>query len=171
MRQDLETEVRRAPPGSLIVVGAAPTAQFGPDASPAISAVQTTPPGSPWLWAWAMPYVAQPPFSPADVADRAMFVVPRAVDCCLAPQWFERTVRTVADWTDASSRPPVVILTWNRSTGALTRVSEADAPCVRDQVTRLTGSTTPEELDEGMRSLIDRVRASAASGVAGYCQA
>ena len=155
MTRQVEREAAAAPAGTLLVLGAPRTAQTGPPASADEARLMSPPPGSTWLWSWSMPYAVQPPFVAPDVADRVAVVAPHEADCCLLDQWFERTRRTIEVWASADARPPVIVLRWDRTTGAVSRVSAADAPCLRSRTEHLLVAETPDALKQGLATLLD----------------
>ena len=127
------------------------------------------PPGSTWLWSWSMPYAVQPPFVASDVADRVVFVAPHEADCCLLDQWSERTRRTIEAWASADARPPVIVLTWDRTTGAVSRVSETEAPCLRSRTEDLLLGETSDALKQGLATLLDVAATGPGAGALARC--
>ena len=139
--RDLEGFSSTAPPGSLLVAGA-----------PSTSAVGT------WLWSWAAPFAFQPPFTKSDLGRRVGIIVPNAVHCCLPPQWFEETGKTIRTWSARPDHPPVLALTWDPSTGALSDRREAEDPDLRGDVVRLAQAATPQKMLEGLTGVLGKLK-------------
>ena len=100
MASDMQRVAASAPQGSLLLVGARPTALPANNDRTGSNAVAYIypPPGSPWLWSWALPYALEPPFAPVEIASRISVLEPADVYCCRDAQWLTTTRQTVAAW-------------------------------------------------------------------------
>ena len=92
-------------------------------------------------------------------------IEPFAVYCCTPQQWLEETRRTVHVWSDHPDHPPVVVLAWDPSTGALAEQSEVLNPCLRSDVLRMAVADTSEEMNDQLTTIVDHVRTMAQSGL------
>jgi hypothetical protein len=143
--RDLQLQAASAVPGSLLIVGA-------PDhALPERG-------GATWLWSFALPFAAQPPFVPEDLDQRVAVIEPPEVYCCPPGQWFAATHDTLARWSGERDRP-VVVLVWNASTGALLEQSDADNTCLRPEVSALAGTGSADEMSQRLRSILAQAAA------------
>lgn len=124
---DLEREVLAAPPESLVLISV-------PRAS----------------WEYAVPHSLRPPFTSVDLTRRVSVVTPSYLSCCPALQWDAETRALVREWLAKPQRPPLIALHWNPTTGALTRVTDAEESslAVIAQILPTTGSRAA--LDEAI---------------------
>jgi hypothetical protein len=140
---DVQRTAAAVPRGSLLVIGA-------PDQG--VRGVGPT-----WLWAFALPFALQPPFTPTDLTDHAFAIMPPNVYCCPRQQWLVHTRRAVASWAALPEQPPAVAMVWAASTGALARQTEADNPALRPRLLRLSTARTPTEGCEMLIEVLDAV--------------
>lgn len=159
MSRDMAAEAAAAPLGSLLVLGGAPwhAANTTPVASDLAMQGIFPPPGRQWLWSFAVPYVYQPPFTAAGVSDRVAFIGTQDIDCCPVQQWFDRTQQTLRTWSSDGRRGPVIVMTWDASSGALLRSSEVEAPCLRDRFLSLASTGSPSEMMVGLNQTLYEV--------------
>jgi hypothetical protein len=130
---DLEREALSSPEGTLLIVGA-----------PVRS------------WEWSLPFAAQPPFTGTDLADRVSLVSPILLDCC-RDGWVARTQGTLRTW--AGRQPaPLVVLTWDAHSGALSRLTDRDDAELRRLALELLAAETAEALDRSLLAMLERVR-------------
>jgi len=138
---DLERVAVSSPPGTLVLVGAPPSS-FG----------------------FALPFAARPPFVSSDLTARARLVFHSSLNCCPADLWEPQMRSTLRAWLEDPARPPVVGLSWNPSTGQLSRANEADVPSLRTLMRLMAGTGSRSALD----GTIDRIVAEVATvGYAG----
>lgn len=121
---DVEREAMAAPPGSLIVAGV-----------PALS------------WAWALPFATRPPFTRTDLFDRVSVIGTAPLHCCGTEQWEPYTRSIVSAWLARPDRAPVIAMHWDRHTGTLARVSEADDPSLRTLMRQVLDTKDGAALD------------------------
>jgi hypothetical protein len=129
IQRDLEREALAAPPDSLLVV-AAPV--IGVDRS-----------HHTWIWAWALPFAARPPFSQTDLHSRVGLVALPAVFCCPPEQWYARTQATIAEWAGRQPAPPAIVLIWDDSSGALIRQDDQRDPSLRERLLEIGRARDP----------------------------
>ena len=132
MVADLEREVRAAPQGSLVIVGASTRS-----------------------WEWSLPFPAQPPFTRADLTERVSMISPVLLDCCRL-RWPDDTRARILSW---SQRPdaPVLALRWNARTGAYSSLTDAEEPALRAETLALLDADTAEALDLAILKMLRRV--------------
>lgn len=128
--RDLDRELAGLPDGALVVVGA-----------PARS------------WEWALPFVARLPYASADHWGRLNVISPRALHCCRS-QWEAYTRATVARWASAVGARPVVGLSWNAETGALSRATSAEDAGLGPTVSLAVQATDPLALDQAITDVL-----------------
>jgi hypothetical protein len=163
MIDDVQLAAAAAPVGTLLVLGAPRRAFIEQRAPPAASSQVIPPPGEPWLWSWAIPFALDPPFTPLAISQRVAVVAPLAVYCCLPQQWFAATRDTIAAWAAASDRPPVIVLAWDRSSGALAEQSDTRDPCLRGSLLRVAEVDSAEEMDRLLGAILSRVKGGQAA--------
>ena len=119
MVRDVEREALSAPVGTLFILGA------------------PWRPHTPWIgtyrWAFALPFVLEPPFMSREVAARASTISRPEVYCCPVTQWLPHVRDTVSAWLGRTDRPPVVALAWASPSGELIRRTELEHPELRYQ--------------------------------------
>lgn len=139
---DLEREALAAPSGSLLVVGAPGGRRE----------VMPT-----WVWAWALPYAAQPPFTRTDLTRRVTLVEPLDPYCCWDGDYWERQVREgVAAWI-ASGNQEVVVLVWDPGSGQVSRATSREDPLLLE-LARALQDRQKRELRDGMAALLGRAQ-------------
>lgn len=111
---DVEREALAAPPGSLIIVDA-------PQRS----------------WNFALPYALRPPFTREDVTRRVRVISHSSLHCCPAHLWEPYTRDAMRAWSADPTKPPVVALRWDPTTGALYRLDDRQDPLLRTVVALL----------------------------------
>jgi hypothetical protein len=126
----LEREALRAPAGSLFIVGV-----------PVPS------------WEWAVPFVAQPPYSSTDLTERMFLVTPQALHCCRS-QWRRHTRSTLERWM-SRGHSRVVALHLDPRTGVISRLTEEDYPPLPSIAASLRDIGTPEALDETILRILE----------------
>ena len=132
---DLEREALAAPEGTLLII-----------AAPVRS------------WEWAVPFVARPPYTRADLTKRAFLVSPWLLHCCRS-QWWDDTRKTLGTWSDRPDHPPIVVLQWNSHNGAMSRLADQDYPDLRTLIGILMQTDTLEALDRGILRVTDQLAA------------
>lgn len=143
---DVARIVAENPPGSLVIID--------PATVPSRAANSPYPEN---LWAWAIPFALQPPFTTGDLTQRSFIIAPAHIHCC-DNQWFDYTRRNISLWSERAGRPPVLSLRWDPATGALLQHSDKDNPRLRDQFLKLTGAQTREDLTAEFYALIHELR-------------
>lgn len=127
----LEYEADRAPEGTLFVVGVPPI-----------------------TWAWALPFVAKPPFTRTDLTERVFVIGEAKLYCCPADQWNAATRAHVQAWLDHPSHPPVIAMHWDADTGRLARLSDVDDPALRTATALLLQTSDAAGFDWNLRRLL-----------------
>lgn len=148
--RELEREALAAPAGSLLVVSA-----------PAVA----TPAGGwqdrVWVWAWALPFAARPPFLADDLTARVHLLYISQLDCCADADaraaWAVLMRERLATWAAADAALPVVLLYWPADGGTLQRRTEAEQPDLRARVLALAASPSAEALDAAINALAPQV--------------
>jgi hypothetical protein len=130
---DLEREALAAPEGSLVIVGV-------PRRS----------------WEWALPFAARPPFTTLDVTRRVGVVSQVALHCCHV-RWDEDTRRTLKGWHDQREPGPVIALSWDASTGVMSRLTDREDAYLRAVVVAAMATEGPEALETVITGAIDAV--------------
>jgi hypothetical protein len=69
--------------------------------------------------------------------------------------WFDRTQRTLDDWSSSVNSPGVVVLVWDNASGSLVRQSDFAAPCLRGRFLELAQAGTPDEMADGLELILD----------------
>jgi hypothetical protein len=143
----LEEEALTAPPGSLLIV--------------------SVPVSS---WEWAVPFMAQPPYTRTDLMKRVYIITPWRLHCCRS-QWLDYTRTTIDHWIALSEPAPVVALHFDPRTGAMSRLTEDEYPGLRSIVQTLRQTDTLDALDRAILRMLDelvaRPRQSARSATVG----
>jgi hypothetical protein len=129
---DLERVVGDAPDGALIVAGMSPA-----------------------VWAFSLPFAAEPPFSRSNLTDRVSMVWPAPDHCCGVFQWDTYTRERLRTWLSNAAHPPAIVLSWNAETGALTRLSDDADPGLKPLITLLEGSGDWVALETNIDKLVE----------------
>jgi hypothetical protein len=132
--RDLEAEAQRMPPGTLVIAGA-------PRRS----------------WDFAVPHALRPPFTSADVTARLRVVTHSSIHCCPAPVWEPHTRALLRDWLGDPAAPPVAVLFWDGTSGALSRVDDAAQPFIRALVPILAETRDVAALDAALLDVIEKL--------------
>jgi hypothetical protein len=140
---DLRRELPSAPPGSLVVLG---LPVVGPN-----DRIHT------WILAWAVPFVLEPPFQPANLLDRISYVAAPDVFCCPRRQWLDQTRRAITAWSLDPRAGPVAVLRWDSYSAAMIRETEADLPDLRGKVLSLVEAPTPAEMCRRLNLLLGNI--------------
>jgi hypothetical protein len=139
MVRDVEREALAARAGTLFVLGA------------------PWRPHTPWIgtyrWAFAAPFVLDPPFMASGVAARVSVVTRPEVYCCPA-QWFSHVRDTVSAWAARADRPPIIALAWTLPSGDLVRRTELEHPELRSEGAGLLQAPSPEDLRQRVHALL-----------------
>jgi hypothetical protein len=145
--RDVEHEAISVPVGSLLVIDV-------PEVHVAAGGWRERIP----LWEFALPFAVQPPYMPTDLAERVHFIWPIAIDCCRAVggkgPWYRQTRETIAAWSGEPESPPVIVLQWAGSAGALVRVADGDEPPWRSEVLSMLHSDSPDVLEEQLGRML-----------------
>jgi hypothetical protein len=107
-------------------------------------------------WAWASPFVLRPPYAPADLTGRVHLVTPMRLDCCSPSLWDSTTRARLRAWR-ADGRAGVVALHVAPSTGAVSRVTDADRPELRSIAAAFGETDSWQALDRAVIGLMERV--------------
>ena len=148
MHADLQREIAAARPGSLVLLGAPPTGDY--------SYFHT------WSWAFALPFVLEPPFMPAGLAGRVSVVSRPLVYCCPNDLWLPDVHNAVSAWAAHPGRPPVVALAWALPSGELIRRTDSDDPSLRERTVRLLEAQSPSGLSKAVDALLRPLGGTAA---------
>jgi hypothetical protein len=139
MVRDVEREALSAPAGTLFILGA------------------PWRPHTPWIgtyrWAFAVPFVLEPPFMSSGVAARVSVITRPEVYCCPS-EWVPHVRDTVSAWVGRADRPPVVALAWALPSGELIRRAELEHPELRSEVQDLLQAPSPEDLRRRVHALL-----------------
>jgi hypothetical protein len=125
-------EAAAAPPGTLLLVSV-------PESS----------------WAWASPFVLQPPYAPADLTTRVHLVTPMRLDCCSPSLWDATTRARLRAW--AARGAPGVIALHVAPTGAVSRLADTERPDLRSIAVTLATTDSWQALDKAVTNLMERV--------------
>jgi hypothetical protein len=147
---DVQHRARYMPAGSLLIVGAPAR---GPGGIPS----------RPRIWSWAMPFALQAPFVPSDLIGRFYVVEPYELYCCSTEEWFVKTRDTLRAWSERSDAQPVLVLSWDASTGAIVEQSDLQNPQLRSQLLDPANSNTYAQTHSNLRMLLSQMRAGATS--------
>ncbi len=128
---DTRAEAMAAPPGSLIVIGA-----------PKLS------------WEWAMPFPVKPPYTRVDLTTRVFMISPWLLHCCRS-QWVDDTRRTLQTWEGRQTDAPVIVLHWDGTTGALSKITDREYPALRSLVPVLLQLRTRDALSAAVLKIVD----------------
>jgi hypothetical protein len=128
---DVRREVLSSPPGTLVIVGA-PTRS----------------------WEWAVPFSVRPPFTRVDLTERAFIVTPWLLHCCRS-RWFDDTRRILHDWDARHTRAPIVVLRWDRESGALSRATDREYPALRTLTEVLVQLNSRDALDSNILRMVE----------------
>lgn len=131
--RDLETTVRAAVPGTLVLAGV-------PQSS----------------WEWAVPFVLRPPYVADDLTGRVTLVTPRFLHCC-RHEWDSYTRDALGRWLAKGADAPLVALFWDERTGALSQTTGEEEPTLRTMMTVLRSTDTDVAMDEALRHLLEQV--------------
>jgi len=134
---DLEREALTVPVGSLMIVGV-------PQRS----------------WQWALPFAARPPFAGVDVTQRVGVISPVALHCCPV-RWDEDTRRTLATWMNQPDPGPVIALSWDETSGVLSRLTDREEPYLRALMVDAIATEGAEPLERVITGAIGAVTAAA----------
>lgn len=110
-----------------------------------------------WIWAWALPFAAQPPFLQADLAGRVHVIGTPDIDCCPPEQWFARTRQQLVSWSHGPGSAAVVVLSWDAASGRLVRVTSQEIPPLAEEVASLAEAETPRALSRRLDALLARL--------------
>lgn len=128
---DTRAEAMAAAPGSLIVIGA-----------PKLS------------WEWAMPFPVKPPYTRVDLTTRVFMISPWLLHCC-RNQWVDDTRRTLQTWQSRHADAPVIVLRWDETSGALSRITDREYPALRSLVPVLLEVRTRDALSAAVLKIVD----------------
>jgi hypothetical protein len=106
------------------------------------------------VWAWGLPYAVGPPFVASRVRERMYAIGPPEVACCPRHVWYTQTTDTLRAWRTGTG--PLMVLQWDPVTGALSQRSEESAPDLRDAAAALGSAGTPDELESGLRRILEQ---------------
>ncbi len=132
--EDVEREVREAPPGTLVMIGA-PRRSFD----------------------FAIPHAFRPPYTVEDLPARVRFISHSSLHCCPANIWEPYTRGTLRAWIEDPTQPPVIALHWHPDTGALSRVDDAAEPFLRSLVPVLLETRTVAALDSALLDVLNKL--------------
>jgi hypothetical protein len=122
---DIEREALAMPEGTLILTGA-----------PARS------------WEYAIPHALRPPFTSVDLTGRVTVISRMANHCCAPVLWDQYTRQSIRQWLARPRGAPIVALYWNPTSGALSRLTEAEEPYLRP-LTRIFLETPDRDALDG----------------------
>jgi hypothetical protein len=131
---DVEREALAAPPGTLILAVA-------PRRS----------------WDFALPHALRPPFTREDLTRRVTVISHSSLHCCPAHLWEAYTRRALRGWMTHPDRPPVVVLHWNATSGAVSRLSDRDDPFLRSAMAVLSGAADVAALDQAILDVTNKL--------------
>jgi hypothetical protein len=129
----LQREAMAVPPGTLVIVGV-PTSS----------------------WEWAVPFMAQPPYTRTDLTTRVSIVTPWRLHCCRS-QWLDYTRSTLEQWAGRTPPTPVVALYFNPKTGAMSRLTQDEYPGLRSIVQTFVRVDTLDSLDLAILRMLDEL--------------
>jgi hypothetical protein len=129
----LQREAMAVPPGSLVIVGV-----------PVSS------------WEWAVPFMAQPPYTRSDLTSRVFIITPWRLHCCRS-QWLDHTRKTLEHWMALPEPSPVLALHFDPQTGTMSRLAENEYPGLRSIVQTLLRTDSRDALDHAILRLLDEL--------------
>ena len=109
-------------------------------------------------WEWGVPFVLRPPYQTWDLTTKVHVVTPWQLYCCGAQQWGDYAREQFRAWMATSPRPPIVALDFDPTTGALSRVTDAQQPELGLLVPVLLQADTAESMDRALMQMMDRTR-------------
>ena len=107
-------------------------------------------------WEFAIPFSVRPPFTARDITERVAIISPGLLHCC-REHWFWDTREALQRWLNEHNEAPIVVLYWDESSGRLTRITDRQAPQVRQVLPKLLGLRTAAELDIAIRQTVAQV--------------
>jgi hypothetical protein len=138
---DVERQAAAAPVGSLLLLKApVGPGRYSDSLNPH------------YVWAFALPFALQPPFSKTDLTARVFVVSQPWAYCC--PQWFDDARHSIRQWAKQVNRTPAIALHWDAATGELLQKSEVDNPGLRHQVLSLADAKTFEEMEKNLHVIL-----------------
>jgi hypothetical protein len=110
-------------------------------------------------WEWGAPFVLQPPFTDRDLSRQVRLVTPWRLDCCGSSQWGDRTSRVLNEWLRAPDHPPVIALHVAAETGGVSRLTDAEAPELRQLLAVVATIDSWQAINDSIVKLLEqRVR-------------
>ena len=107
-------------------------------------------------WEWGIPFVLRPPYQTWDLTTKVRVVAPWRLYCCGAQQWRDNASEQLRAWTASSPRAPIVALDFDPTTGAITRVTDAEQPELATLVPVLLQTDTPEAMDLALARIMEK---------------
>src|SRR4029453_12398048 len=102
----------------------------------------------PYIWSYAVPHAARPPYASTDLTERVRFIAVTArTHCCTSDQWARDVTSTVKQWTGDPQPHPVRILKWDPGAGALNSLSDSGDGPLAGRLRHLAGMNSPAEVN------------------------
>ncbi len=105
-------------------------------------------------WEWAVPFMAQPPYTRTDISARVYIVSPWRLHCCRSV-WLEYTRRTLRAWAARPDHPPIVAMYFAPRTGDLSMLTDREYPALRSIVPALLRTDSLETLDRAILRILE----------------
>lgn len=106
-------------------------------------------------WEWGIPFVLRPPYQTWDLTTKVRVVAPWQLYCCGTQQWGDDAREHLRAWMASSPRAPLVALSFDPQTGAVTRVTDAQQPELAALVPLLLQTDTAESMDLALVRMIE----------------
>jgi hypothetical protein len=148
--RDVEREANAALPGTLLLLDAPPVF-VKPSSAPGVAI------GRPYIWSYAVPHAARPPYASTDLTERVRFIAVTArTHCCTSDQWARDVTSAVKRWTGDPEPHPVRILKWDPGTGALNSLSDSGDGLLGSRVRHLAGMNSPADVNNYLDQILGR---------------
>ena len=105
-------------------------------------------------WEWAVPFMAQPPYTRTDISARVYIVSPWRLHCCRSV-WLEYTRRTLRAWAVRPDHPPIVAMYFAPRSGELSMLSDREYPALRSIVPALLHTDSLDGLDRAILRILE----------------
>lgn len=105
-------------------------------------------------WEWAVPFMAQPPYTRTDISARVYIVSPWRLHCCRSV-WLEYTRRTLRAWAARPDHPPIVVLYFAPRTGDLSMLTDREYPALRSIIPVLLQTDSLDATDHAILHILE----------------
>jgi hypothetical protein len=104
-----------------------------------------------FVWGWALPFAAQPPFAPEDLTWRVGLLGHHWTHCCPQDQWLADARHQLATWSEPQ---PVFVVALAEADLIVRTCSDADAPGVRAALRKLPQARSPAEAEQRLQAAL-----------------